>query len=405
VTLKNLATKAKPLFPGFSLEKLVLALRLFTSARCEDHDLHLRILGEIPVQIRGISTDMLTSCVKVLWRLRLQEETYVELFSMEAMNMIRAQRRPLPKAPRRPPPSRQVAQVDAAAQVADGSTARTPTPPLAVAPGAPSPFSPEQLIHIGNALSRLSAKHNSRFLDIYQAQLALAIPRFTQEECELVCPTLAMSQLMHDPLRRAFLERCAEVIAGNPAAIKGPAVSAAPDIASYQKEARQRERRAKHFRNIYIIEASVRKESFSFFSSLPAEVRTYLDLIHAGAAQLQHEGVSALSAQVAAVLDQLGVSCDTSRMCGPLGLHVVAKATNPHADCKEIVYECSDVSAFYALPVDEKNAVRQLTVVAKTRHRLLQRLGNQLVHINIWEWQQMNDAARINYMVKAHSMQ
>merc|ERR1719199_2459582 len=85
-----------------SLEKLVHVLRLFTSARHEDHDLYLRILGEIPVQIRGITPDQLTTCIRVLWRLRLHEATYLELFSMEAMNMIRAKRRPAPRAPRRP---------------------------------------------------------------------------------------------------------------------------------------------------------------------------------------------------------------------------------------------------------------------------------------------------------------
>merc|ERR1712178_348853 len=178
-----------------------------------------------------------------------------------------------------------------------------------------------------------------------------------------------------------------------------------PDIAEYQKETCKRRRRAKHFRNIYIIEASVRKESFSFFTSLPVEVRSYLDRLHTSSAQLTHEGTSAFSAQVAAVLDQLGVSCDTSRMCGPLGLHVVAMNTNPRVDCKEIVYECSDASAFFAVPQDGKNVERQLTPLAKTRQKLLQRLGNQLITINIWEWQQMNDAQRINYMVKLQCLQ
>merc|ERR1719291_1425046 len=110
-------------------------LRLFTSARLEDHDLYLRILGEIPVQVRGISTEMLTTCVRVLRRLRLPEETYLELFSMEAMNMIRARRRPQARAPRRPP-----------------------APP----PGVVAPFSAAELVHIGNSLTQLGAKHAPR---------------------------------------------------------------------------------------------------------------------------------------------------------------------------------------------------------------------------------------------------
>mmetsp|Transcript_59031 Transcript_59031/g.111230 ORF Transcript_59031/g.111230 Transcript_59031/m.111230 type:complete len:872 (-) Transcript_59031:186-2801(-) len=412
VTLKNLAIQAKPLFPRLPLEKLVQALRLFTSARCEDHDLYLRILGEIPVQIRGISPELLTTCVRVLWRLRLHEETYLELFSMEAMNMIRASRKPAARAPRRAPAPRNV-NVDHAATAAVGSTAPVPVPPSqpppASVPEAPTPFNAEQLIHLGNALSRLGAKHPVRFMEVFQEQLALAIPRLKQEECELVCPTLAMSQLMHDPLRRVFLERCAQVEAGTPLALGagGGAVagSAAPDIAEYQREADRRRKRAKYFRNIYIIEASVRKETFSFFSSLPSEVRAYLDRLHADAASLTHEGSSAFASQVATVLDQLGVSCDTKRMVGPLGLHVVAKATNPRAEVQEIIYECSDASSFYAVPQDDRNAVPQLTAWAKLRHRLLQRLGMQLTHISVWEWQSMSEAQRINYMVKVQSLQ
>jgi hypothetical protein len=393
VTLKNLAQQAAPLFPGMSLEKLVNVLRLFTSARCEDHDLYLRILGEIPVQIRGISPAMLITCVRVLWRLRLHEETYLELFSMEAMNMIRAKRRAAPKAPRRPVPSRPAAG------------AMQPVPPSAPPQELPAPFDCEQLIHLGNALSRLSAKHPVRFMEVYQEQLALAIPRLSQTECELVCPTLAMSQLMHDPLRRAFLERCAQVEAGKPFSTTDDMGGIAPDIAQFQQEADKRRSRAKHFRNIYIIEASVRKETFSFFSSLSTEVRSYLDRLHTDAAQLAHEGATAFSAQVAAVLEQLGLSCSTDRLAGPLGLHVVAKATNPRSESAEIVYECSDTLLFYRLPQDDRNAVPQPTAWAKLRQRLLQRLGVQLTHISIWEWQQMSEAHRINYMVKLQSLQ
>merc|ERR1719486_198932 len=145
--------------------------------------------------------------------------------------MIRARRRPAPRAPRRPPAPR---STDAPASGAGGSmsSALAPMPPAAPSQEAPSPFTGEQLVHLGNALSRLGAKHPVRFMDIYQEQLALAIPRLTQEECELVCPTFAMSQLMHDPLRRAFLERCAQVDAGEPLSASGAAGGeVAPDIA------------------------------------------------------------------------------------------------------------------------------------------------------------------------------
>jgi hypothetical protein len=385
------------------LEKLVRILQLFTSARHEDHDLYLRILGEIPVQVRGISPETLTTCLRVLWRLRLHEETYLELFSMEAMNMIRAERRPNARAPRRAPnPSRKIA-VAATTPQGEG-VGPVPVPPSTALQEPLAPFSATQLIQIGNALSQLGAKHPTRFLDVFQEQLAVAIPRLTEEECELVNPTLAMSQVMHDPLRRAFLERCAQVDAGRNIPSAGTE-TAVPDIPQYQHQTECRRRRTKHFRNIYVIEASVRKETFSFFSSLSVEVRAYLDRLRDDAAALQHEGPSAFASQIAAVLDQLGVSCDMRRMAGPLSLSVVAKATNPRAECEEVVYECSDATAFYAVRQDDKGAAPQHTASAKLRHRLLQRLGIKLTHISIWDWQQLSEAQRVNYMVKLQSLQ
>mmetsp|Transcript_34435 Transcript_34435/g.67917 ORF Transcript_34435/g.67917 Transcript_34435/m.67917 type:complete len:821 (-) Transcript_34435:109-2571(-) len=400
VFLKDVAVQAKPLFPAMPLEQLVMALRLFTSARHEDHDLYLRILGEIPLQIRGITPELLTTCLRVLWRLRLNEETYLELFSMEAMNMIRAGKRRggrTVRAPRRAP---------APGRSADPGVAAPSSCEAAPPPEAPSPFNAEQLIRIGNALSQLSSQHPPRFIEVYHEQFALAIPRMTREECELVNPTLAMSPLMHDPLRRSFLERCAQVDAGNPLQPANvQSGGAAPDISQFQMEAAVRQRRLKHFRNVYIIEMSIRKETFSFFSSLPSEVRAYLDGLHAGSKALNHEGSSTLASQVAAVLDQLGVSCKLDSMAGALSLHVVAQATNPLAERSEIVYECSDYDAFYATRQDDRGATPQHTSWAKLRHRLLQRLGTQLTHIGIWEWKQMSEAQRVNYMVKVQSLQ
>eukprot|EP00442_Polarella_glacialis_P017983 CAMPEP_0115050794 /NCGR_PEP_ID=MMETSP0227-20121206/1982_1 /TAXON_ID=89957 /ORGANISM="Polarella glacialis, Strain CCMP 1383" /LENGTH=784 /DNA_ID=CAMNT_0002434689 /DNA_START=101 /DNA_END=2455 /DNA_ORIENTATION=- len=401
--VKEIAVQVKPLLPEMSLEQLVKTLRLFTSARYEDHDLYLRILGEIPVQVRGIAPEMLTTCLRVLWRLRLHEETYVELFSMEAMNMIRAARRPTTRAPRRPPAPSRLVDAAATAAAASGAMPSPVAPPAPSQPEVCAPFNASQLVHIGNALSQLGAKYLARFMEVFQEQLAIAIPQLTQEECELVSPALATSQLMHDPLRRAFLERCAQVDAGAKMPTGGG--SAAPDIASYQQEAGDRRRRLKNFRNIFVFEASVRKETFSFFTSLPAEVRTYLDRVHADAAALSHEGTGTLSAQVAAVLDQLGVSCELNRMAGPTGLHVVAKATNPRSGASEIVYECSDVGAYCAPRQDDRGAAPQLTTVTRLRHKLLQRLGIQLEHINVWEWQHLSEAQRVNYMVKLQSLQ
>lgn len=401
--LKGLAQIAKPLFPTMKLEILVRVLHLFTSARHEDHDLYLRILGEIPMQIRGITPEMLTTCMRVLWRLRLREETYLELLTMEAMNMIRSARRPVARAPRRPPALR--TDTAATAAVKDG-TLRAPIPPPVSSAEALSPFSARQLVHMGNALTQLGCKLPARFMERYQEQLSRAIPRLAVEECELVCPTFAMSQLMHDPLRRAFLERCAEVGAGKQFPLnQDEAANAAPDIAQYQRELQERRRRVKRFRNIYVVEASVRKETFSFFSSLPNEVRAYLDRVRADASQLPHEEPSALAFEVAGVLDQLGVTCDTNRMAGPLGLHVVASAVRPGVGNTEVVYECSDSSDFYALRQDDKGAAPQLVASVKLRHKLLQRLGVQLIHINAREWHAMSEAQRVNYMVRLQSFE
>lgn len=290
---------------------------------------------------------------------------------------------------------------------AGAPTALGPTPPptATLAPTPPpaeaaSPFSAKELIQLGNALSRLSAKCPARFIEVYQEQLSLVLPRLSAEECEEVCPTLAVSQLMHDPLRRTFLERCAQVDAGRPIPVWEGDHGAAPEIGAYQKEEARRQRRLKHFRNIYAIEASVRKETFSFFTSLPAEVKTYLDKLHAESAQLPHEGQSAFAQQVAGVLDQLGVSCDLSRMSGPLSLHVVVKSPNPRVDIGQMIYECSDTSDFYVVKHDKKDVAQELTALTKFRHKLLQRLGVTLVHIDIFEWKQMGEAQRVNFMVK-----
>ncbi|CAE7217339.1 HERC2, partial [Symbiodinium pilosum] len=73
VEMKDLATRLKPLLPGFTLEQLIRTMGLFCSVRYEDHDFYLHILGEIPVQIRGITPQMLTKCLSILRKLRLNE--------------------------------------------------------------------------------------------------------------------------------------------------------------------------------------------------------------------------------------------------------------------------------------------------------------------------------------------
>lgn len=349
-------------------------MNLFSATGYEDYDLYLNILGEIPVQVRGISPELLTKCLRLLWRLRFNEETYLELFSMEAMNMIRA------KKPPRRPPVRRLAEAPLEGKAA-------PKPALA-------PFSGRMLIQIGNCLTQLGAKHPSRFMDVYQEQIAIAIPSLSQEDCELVTPCLAASPLLPDALRRAFLERCAEVDAGAP--LVAPEASATPEIARYQRDAEVYRRRAKHLRNIFVIEASIRKETWAFFSSLPAEVRSYLDRVHERSKELKHPKPLGFAAEVAVVLDHLGVPT-WSTMAGPLEVHLV-QANTPGVEAEDVVYECNEAEAYCAMRQEDRTP--QLTMATKFRHKLLQRLGLQLVHINYWEWSRLSEAQRINYMVK-----
>merc|ERR1719281_1020774 len=321
---------------------------------------------------------------------------------MEAMNMIRAQRRPGARAPRRPlapKPKSAASDGSAEASATAGTEGKVITPPVTPPPTAPSPFSPEQLVQLANALSLLEAKHQPRFMEVFQEQLTLAISRLSAEVCELVSPVFALSQLMPDPLRRAFLDRCTEVEAGLPleSIIGIHQTKAQVDIPTYQQEAAQRKRRAKYVRNIYVIEASVRKEQFSFFSSLPDKVKAYLDRIHEDALKLPKEPEGLLAQQVAEVLSQLGVSCELGRPVGPLGLHLVVKATNPRANSDEIVYECCDLDAYYMDQHAGKNGPPQLTAYYQFRQKLLKRMGIKLVHIDVWEWKNMSDAHRVNY--------
>ncbi|CAJ1388683.1 unnamed protein product [Effrenium voratum] len=202
--------------------------------------------------------------------------------------------------------------------------------------------------------------------------------------------------LMPDALRRAFLERCAEVDAGSP--LVAPDDAVAPDIAKYQQDAEIFRRRSHSFRNIFVIEASLRKETWAFFTSLPAEVRSYLDRVQDTCKELRHQGANSFAKQVAEVLGQLGVVCELNRMAGPLELHLVVKAVGD----TEIVYECCEADAYCAARQDQRTSPP--TVETKLRQKLLQRMGYQLVHMNVWEWNRLSEAQRINYMVKLQSL-
>lgn len=253
----------------------------------------------------------------------------------------------------------------------------------------------------------LNGKHQARFVEVLQEELTKAIPLLSREECEMVHPSFAISALVNDTLKRAFLERCAEVRAGLsfPGLAGAPAEKseATPDIPSFQREREALQRRQKHISNVFTVEASVRKETFSFYASLPAEVRSYLDELKEGAMQLPAEECNLLTLQVAEVFSQLGLQYSLGKRVGSVAQHIVVQGTNPHTGEKERTYECSDMDAYYADKSDKDEP--EFTAATKLRHRLLDRMGVHLTHINIWEWRRLSEAQRVNYLVKLHSFQ
>lgn len=403
--LKLIAQKAKPLAPRMSLEGLVRMLKLFASARYVEPDLYLRILGEIPMQMKTMTPELLVRAVGILRRLRMRESTYMELFASEAMNMIRgASRKPFvskPKLPSKPKPRHPPAE--GGEQQQQGEEQQKPAGAAESSAEGLGPFTPLQLVKLGNGFCLLDAKHQSRFVDIFQEQLQKAIPRMTREECEMVHPCLALSALVNDPLRRVFLERCATVGAGFLDDGAASQQQPTPDIPTFQAQKSAQKQRMRHIKNIYALEASVRKETFSFYSSLPPEVRTYLEGLKERAGKLPAEEPNRLTLQVAEILGQLGVQYSLERKSGPVSLHIVAQGTNPYNGEKERVYECDDVEAYYARKEGDKEEP-VILAATKQRHRLLERMGTHLTHISTWEWQKLGQAQRVNYIVKLHSL-
>jgi len=252
-----------------------------------------------------------------------------------------------------------------------------------------------------NAASLLETKWSTRVLAVVQDAMGKLIPSMTAEVCEMVHPCTVLA-VMNDALKRQYLERCAATGAGIVAS-RFEADSAAPDINAHAAAREAQRRRDKRIRNVYTTEFCIRKESFSFFSSLPQEVRAHLGKLKEGAEQLPVEESGGLAGQVAEILSQLGVSYRMGVNCGPFQLHIVAEGTNPLGE-KTRVYECNETSAYYAT---EHAAVEEpaLTAETKLRQRLLQRMGVKVTVIDAWQWRGMSEAQRINHLVKLHSFQ
>lgn len=334
--------------------------------------------------VRHATPELLTELCSILRRLRLREETYLDLFAMETMNHIRAKRRKaVPKPPAAPRPSAGGHGRRVAATVADTE------------PALQGPFTARQLIKIGNAISLLDARPSSRFVETFQDEMTRAIPEITREECEVASPVMVLS-LFNDKLKRAYLDRCAEVQAGMDVPWRTPeGQGAAPDLEVRAADEKARARRCKHIANLYMLEQSVRKETFSFFSSLPAEVRTYLDGLHETAGDLPSEPPSDFSSEVGGILDQLGVQYSLSaRKHGALSTHVLAEGTNITRE--QVYYECTGEDQYFA-------HTSTPTPAAKLRLRLFDRLGVKLTSLYSHEWQKLSEAQKVNAIVKLHS--
>jgi hypothetical protein len=256
------------------------------------------------------------------------------------------------------------------------------------------PFAARELLKIGNALALLDARTSTRFVDTYQEEMATVIPALSREDCEIASPVLVLT-LFNDKLKRAFLERCQEVQAGMDVPWRKDPEAVAPDLVARQEKEDRRMRRRKHVENVYLLEQSIRKETFSFFSSLPAEVRAYLDGLHETAAELPREIPSSFAAEVGGILDQLGVQYKLAeRAHGALSTHVLAEGTNITRE--QVHYECVGAEQYFAYST-------VLTPAAKLRHRLFDRLGVKLTMLYVSEWQSLSDAQKVNRIVKLHS--
>jgi len=373
--LKVAALRAVDLAPELDIEQHVRLLRLFASCGYTDADFYLRLLGELPMLIRQANPNQLTELCSILQCLRLREETYLDLLASETMNRIRAVRRKaVPKPPAAPKPS------GMKLAVRRGDSAALAAEPPFTEELVEGPFTPLQLLQIGNALALLDARPPTRFVETFQEELAIAIPLLGREDCEIASPVFFLT-LLNDKLKRAFLERCAEVQAG----MDVPWRSA--DVGSKS--------RLDHIGQIYLTELSVRKETFSFYASLSAEVRAYLDGLHETAPQLPRDPPSAFAAEVGRVLDQLGVQYETSaRKHGALATHVLAEGTNITRE--QVFYECVGEEHYFAYSTT-------LTPAAKLRQRLFDRLGVKLSYLYVREWSALSDAQRVNHVVKLHS--
>jgi len=366
---QHLAVCAKNLAQEMQLPELLEALKLFASVRHPDYDLYMRLLGEIPRFVMDAKAEQLCSMIRILARRRLRERNYVDMAAAHLLRKLRLTDDMLP---------------------------------------------PRLLVKAGNALASLECRSNPRFVEGFLRHCEHRIEELSPELCSQVSPPFVVNY-MNDSVRRAYLTRCAETQAGfHPGG-------------------------EENVRKLALTEFALRKEHHSLVASLQPFVVRYLEKLRqycafdgyssvslptpatpAGpqggqrdemAKRLQMKvsiterksqapacpasSVDVFSSEmhrdVSACLGYLGVEHENGARCGPYLMDVVAlDMVNPE---KRIVYEVNAAHHFYE-GTDELIAERKL------RHRMLNRSGQKLIHVDAKEWENLSQAQRLTFLLQ-----
>jgi len=106
--------------------------------------------------------------------------------------------------------------------------------------------------------------------------------------------------------------------------------------------------------------------------------------------------VSDLHRDVSACLTHLGIEHENGVMCGTMLLDIVAvDMINPS---KRIVYEVNSPHHYY-------EGTQTLLAEMRLRHRILNRLGQKLHHVDAAEWIKLSPAQRMNHILKLQQEQ
>jgi hypothetical protein len=362
----HLASQAKNLANTLDLQELLESLKLFASVRLDDYELYMRLLGEVPHYVTQATASQLCELVRILARRRLRERNYVDMVAAHLLHKIR---------------------------VTDDAL-----------PG-------RQLVKCANAFAFLECRSNPKFVEYFLRHIEHRMHDLDATLCCLVAP-IFVDQYMNDALRRAYLGRCAETHAG----FQCPLEDA---------------------RNIACTELVLRKEHHSLVVSLPPHVMRYLDKVQrhaqfdkwgavtipstvapdgpkgseraemnlslqlkastaAGAGKQADVFSSDMHRDVSACLTHLGVDHENGVLAGPYLLDIVAQ--DMVTPSKRIVFEVNSPHHYY-------EGTQQLTADKRLRHRMINRLGHKLHHVNAEEWKKLTPAQKMTFLLKLQQAQ